>query len=1224
MLKALELVGFKSFADRTRFEFPAGVTVVVGPNGSGKSNIVDAVKWVLGEQSVKSLRGQEMADVIFNGSGTRRPMNSAEVTLVFDNASRRLPFDAPEVSITRRVYRGGEGEYLINRTPARLRDIRDLILGTGLGAQAYCVIEQGKVDALLQASPRDRRSLFEEAAGISRFRGKKTEALRRLDRVGQNLLRLHDIVEEVDNRLKGLRAQAGKARRYREYATRLQELRTQVAQLDYRRLTAQIAVRCEAIAELQRQQAEWAAALGAAEARISETDAAISAAEAEMHRRETEAAECRARIASLETAIEHDRSLLDQLEQETARAHKQLLAVSLRAGDLKQQLSETVESLQHAEEEHQRISLCMGEAERHLTEAIAAADRLKNEHLQHRDAVSRQAKNVGELETRVAALRARKQSAEAACRAAAEHRAECAAQANAIEEEHQRLQGEVARLTAEDTTAQAELAAAQAVRDDLLARQAALQTDWTEQQRRAAAVRERIGLLEELERRQEGVGAGVKWVLAAARRPDAGPWSAVVGMLADLLRVSVEMAPVIEAALGPAAQYLVVAGGDELAELLRRQLPALGGRVGLIWNAGRSSAFPNKTADADRAANHIDQHPAVLGRADQFVEVDPPFHPLLPQLFGRTYVVRTSADAIDLSAQAPGLTFIAADGAVTAADGVLLLGPPAGSTGLISRKSELRSLAAERVRLDQAIASTRGEIERLETESLSARRAVDEAAERRRTVAAALAELRAQIAAAEGRRREHAARIASLDRQLRLAEDEAAKASAELAHCEKQLADACAALSKFEQACAEAQRQSDQAEAHRRKCDQAAAEIRIELAKSDERLGNLRARLAQFEEHDRERQRALSESREQLAQTARRAESVRWNILHAESQLAELYLHREAAAAEAGRCEQRRDALRRQRAAEAAEAQRLRAKNRKLDERIHAEQLAEGELRTQRTALVERLREEYGIELSEDGPEASEALARDAAQEEIDDLRRKINSLGNVNLESLDELDELESRYRALSEQYDDLVKAKAALEKIIQRINIDSRRLLSETLETVRGHFQGLFRDLFGGGQADIVLEEGVDILDSGIEIVARPPGKEPRAISLLSGGEKTLTCVALLLAIFRSRPSPFCVLDEVDAALDEANIDRFTKVLKDFLAWTQFIIVTHSKKTMAAADTLYGVTMQESGVSRQVSVRFEDVRENGEIIVREEPRERASNRSRRDSDPPAENRAA
>ncbi len=1224
MLKALELVGFKSFADRTRFEFPAGITVVVGPNGSGKSNIVDAVKWVLGEQSVKSLRGQEMADVIFNGSGTRRPMNSAEVTLIFDNAARRIPFDAPEVSITRRVYRGGEGEYLINRAPARLRDIRDLILGTGLGAQAYCVIEQGKVDALLQASPRDRRSLFEEAAGISRFRGKKAEAMRRLDRVGQNLLRLHDIVEEVDNRLKGLRAQAGKARRYREYASRLQELRTQVAQLDYRRLTAQISVRREAIAELHRQHAEWAAALSGIESRMAETDAASAAAEEATHRLEAEAADCRARIAALETAIEHDRSLLDELEQETSRANKQLLAVSMRAGDLKQQMREAVESLQRAEEEHQRIALRMGEAERRLTEAIAASDRLKNEHLQRREAVNVQAKKVSGLETRAAALRAKRQSAEAACKAAADRRAECASLAAAMDEEHRRIQRESARLAAEDAAAQTDLSAAQTARDDLQARCSALQAGCAEQQRRAVAVRERIGLLEELERRQEGVGAGVKWVLSAARRPDAGPWSSVVGMLADVLRVSVDMAPLIEAALGPATQYLVVAGGDELREHLRRQTPSLGGRVGLIWLGSRGAQPPTGADVGDSIAARCEEHPAVIGRADRFVETDPQFEPLLPRLLGKTFFVRAPADAIDLAEQAPGLTFIAPNGAMASADGVLQLGPPQGSIGLISRKSELRSLAAELARLDQTIAAAGEELERMEAETAAARRAVDEAADRRRRAAESLAELRAQLSASESRRREHAARIASLDEQLRLAEDDSTKASAELTRCEEELAAARAELSAFEQSYAAAQRQSEQAEEVRRLCDRAAAEIRIELAKSDERLGNLHARLAQFEEHDRERQRALSDSRQQLVQTARRAEAVRWNILHAESQLAELYLLRESAAAEVGRYERQRDELRQQRAAEAAEAQRLRAKCRKIDERVHAEQLAEGELRTQRTALVDRLREEYGIELAEDGADAAESVARDAAQEEIDDLRRKINSLGNVNLESLDELDELESRCRALSEQYDDLVKAKAALEKIIQRINVDSRRLLSETLETVRGHFQGLFRDLFGGGQADIVLEEGVDILDSGIEIVARPPGKEPRSISLLSGGEKTLTCVALLLAIFRSRPSPFCVLDEVDAALDEANIDRFTKVLKDFLAWTQFIIVTHSKKTMTAADTLYGVTMQESGVSRQVSVRFEDVRENGEIIVRDDPRERSPDRGRRTHDPSAENRAA
>jgi chromosome segregation protein len=282
-----------------------------------------------------------------------------------------------------------------------------------------------------------------------------------------------------------------------------------------------------------------------------------------------------------------------------------------------------------------------------------------------------------------------------------------------------------------------------------------------------------------------------------------------------------------------------------------------------------------------------------------------------------------------------------------------------------------------------------------------------------------------------------------------------------------------------------------------------------------------------------------------------------------------------------------------------AEAQKTRSRARKIEEKIHAQDLLANEVRMQRSSLADRLREDYGIELAalEGQATSGEEQQREQVQEEIDDLRRKLNNLGNVNLEALEELQQLEERFESLSNQYNDLADAKVALEKIITKINTDSRRLFAETLETVRGHFQQLFRDLFGGGNGDILLEENVDILESGIEIVARPPGKELRSISLLSGGEKTLTCVALLLAIFRSHPSPFCVLDEVDAALDEANIDRFTQVLQNFLAWTQFIIVTHSKKTMTCANTIYGVTMQESGVSKQVSVRFEDVSDDGHI---------------------------
>jgi len=376
--------------------------------------------------------------------------------------------------------------------------------------------------------------------------------------------------------------------------------------------------------------------------------------------------------------------------------------------------------------------------------------------------------------------------------------------------------------------------------------------------------------------------------------------------------------------------------------------------------------------------------------------------------------------------------------------------------------------------------------------------------------------------------------------------------------------------------------------------------LQVELARSEQQLDHLRGQLRRYDQDRQERDRNIAEAAAQLAQCLERHQQADGQILASESELAELYLSRESLATEIVRSVEHREEVRRQRAVALQVAQRHRAKIRKLEEQLHTKELAAGEFRHERISLESRLREDYGIELAElsHRPTPDQERQREQVEAEIADLRRKLTNIGGVNLDSLQEVDELETRFQSLSAQHEDLSKAKASLEQIIGRINADSRRLFAETLETVKGHFQQLFRKLFGGGQADVVLEEGVDILDSGIEIVARPPGKEPRSISLLSGGEKTLTCVALLLAIFRSRPSPFCVLDEVDAALDEANIERFVAVLKEFLEWTQFVVVTHSKKTMAFASTLYGVTMQESGVSKRVSVRFDDVSETGEIL--------------------------
>jgi chromosome segregation protein len=445
---------------------------------------------------------------------------------------------------------------------------------------------------------------------------------------------------------------------------------------------------------------------------------------------------------------------------------------------------------------------------------------------------------------------------------------------------------------------------------------------------------------------------------------------------------------------------------------------------------------------------------------------------------------------------------------------------------------------------------------------------------------------------------------AAIENELAAAEGDHQRAAAALADTGQRLAKVTAALAELESNIEEGGRRANELEQARQRFSREAGATKIEVVKSEQRLSHLRSQKSQLERDQQERGRALADADAHLEICLERLRDADRNILRAESEVAELYLRKESFAAEAVRHIEQRDGWRERRSQLSADAQRLRGRIRKLEARLHAKELAAGEVRHERTTLADRLREDYGIELAdlEQEPSAEELQERTAAEREIADLRAKLNSIGGVNLDALAEREELETRFGALSAQHHDLASAKASLESIIARINADSRRLFSDTLEVVREHFESLFRKLFGGGHADIVLDEGVDILDSGIEIIARPPGKEPRNISLLSGGEKTLTCVALLLAIFRSRPSPFCVLDEVDAALDEANIERFIAVLQEFLAWTQFIVVTHSKKTMTCASTLYGITMQESGVSKRVSVRFEDVSETGEILnVRE-----------------------
>jgi chromosome segregation protein len=1197
MLKALELAGFKSFADKTRLEFPPGITVVVGPNGSGKSNIVDAIKWVLGEQSVKSLRGKEMADVIFNGSSTRRALNTAETTLTLDNSERLLAVDTAEVEITRRVYRSGEGEYLINRQPCRLRDIRDLFAGTGVAAEAYSIIEQGKVDVLLQSSPRDRRLIFEEAAGISRFKAKKIEALRRLERVEQNLLRLSDIVDEVGSRLRGVRLQAGKARKYQEYSDRLQALRTQIGLSDWRTLTAKLDELESELQAARDENAGYLAQVESLEAQSLALETQIIAADAAMRASEGGITHNRERIASRESSIEHERRRCRDSEEEVARYRRQLASMSVRAGNLDEQLRETTEALQAAEGRHREVARRLAEEERGLTRLTAQFDeqRAENEqrraaHLENLRAASTLGNHISALESKVASTHSVRQRGGARLDELAAARDLLAGEAAIARDNVDELAGRVQQHYGNLQQVRSRLA-------DHRRRGATLGEQLNQLRQRHSGASERAAVLEELEKRLEGLSAGVKQVLTQAQGADAGPFREIRGLVADLLHVNFETAPLVEAALGELAQCIVVAGGRDLMTHLQGSA-SLAGRVGFI----RLDVLPPKT--------HLEQldlrsEPGVLGRADEFVETAPEFAVLAKRLLGKTWIVDTLAHALALAESAGrGLSFVTRAGELVAADGTLYVGPRNTATGLISRRSELRVLKRQ-------IADMAGQIGTQQTAYAQVAAQIAEHDDQARTLGDEYQRLseehgqeRLRAGAVAERHTQLHKQHAALEGELAATESDHARATEELARSRTELARIEGLVAELEERISEGVRRAGELEQVRQRFGRETGATKIEVVKSEQRLSHLQAQKSQLERDQQERGRALTDSRSQLGLCLERQRQAERAILAAESEVAELYLRKETFAARAVERVAQREAWREDRSRLAADAQRTRARIRKLEARLHAKDLAAGEVRHERTTLADRLREDYAIELAEleHEPSAEELQERTSVEREINDLRAKLNSIGGVNLDALAELEELEGRFNTLSAQHQDLSSAKASLETIIGKINADSRRLFADTLELVRGHFQSLFRKLFGGGQADIVLDESVDILDSGIEIVARPPGKEPRNISLLSGGERTLTCVALLLAIFRSRPSPFCVLDEVDAALDEANIERFIGVLQEFLAWTQFIVVTHSKKTMTCANTLYGITMQESGVSKRVSVRFDDVSDNGEILnVRE-----------------------
>jgi len=755
-------------------------------------------------------------------------------------------------------------------------------------------------------------------------------------------------------------------------------------------------------------------------------------------------------------------------------------------------------------------------------------------------------------------------------------------------------QDECARLQAEAESKDTVLANARKQYDQYKSELAGRRERLGELSAQVAGLGQRAQVIEELEKSLEGINAGAKELLRHSKSGKKGPMSDVIGLVADLVSVNVQHAAIVDVALGEMAQFVVV-DGEELINHVADQRIKLNGRVGLI----QLDSPPTLGADPNVSLNGAT---GVIGRADRLVQVKQPYAAFIRQLLGGTWIVKTLGDALHLHANDSGgdqVRFVTLDGEIVESDGAVVVGPKSITAGLVSRRSELRALKKELERLEGEAKTCGAQVEDLTEKESSAQATVERQLNENSELASRVADQKTQAKTAEKQIQQTQKQLEKSQSELRETVSKLAAVESKLASDRSQLSAQELEVASITKLISSEESQSKKLQSQRVKIERSTTAAKVKLAKSEQTLEGVQTRLAQYQQEFEEQQQAYKQFQTQKSNDEQATQTANLEIEKYTEELTQLTLKKDELADLLTRFTQDRLEIDTQRRKQATELTGQRDQLRLAKDKAHQSKMRIEQLDMQREQLAQRLEEDYGIDIaSAEIPSTDEEIEeRDKIDSEISELRKKIGGIGSVNLDSLQELEELEGRYLAMDGQYNDLVEAKQTLEKIIARIDTDSRKLFVETLEAIRLNFQKLFRQTFGGGKADIILEPDVDPLEAGVEIIATPPGKPEFNNSLLSGGEKALTAVSLLMAIFQFRPSPFCVLDEVDAPFDEANIGRFIDVLRSFLGWTKFVIVTHSKKTMTAATTLYGITMQESGVSKRVSVRFEDVSEDGHI---------------------------
>jgi chromosome segregation protein len=1173
-IKRIEIVGFKSFVDRVTLDLSAGVSAVVGPNGCGKSNIVDAIRWTMGEQNAKNLRGLAMEDVIFGGSESRKPLGMAEVSMVFSNDRGLGPptvRDYPEIMVTRRLYRNGESEYLLNKTPCRLLDITELFMDTGVGARAYSIIEQGKIGMILNAKPEDRRFLIEEAAGISKFKSRKKAALRKIDATRQNQLRLGDIIAEVRRQLNTLNRQARKAERYRECREEFKQIEIRFALRRFREQQQEAAAETDTSRKQARQREELEGRVAQQELELEEYRLSQTAAEKDLQRNQEQVFHLTGELQRVETRIEFD-------EKERAGLGLQKDQLAAEAGELRQRLEESAGEELDLRDSESSLAADLERETRNLVEGEAALNELAGVEQGIRASLDRARQDLFAMAGDLSRLDSRREEIQRRSRGLEEkidrHRHEAVLIREKQENCRRQVLDQEAFLADCRRRHESLLQELETTREESQVLRQRLETNETvllDRQEELSRSRSRLESLQALERNLEGYGGGVRTLF------DEPGWrERCSGMVADLLEVPACHELAVEMVLGDRLQALLVDGPEDAWEAL-----------GLLRRKGGRSAFllpgsPQATL------------PAVAG-ATPLVDLVSPrsgSEGLVTAMLHGTFLVDDLKPFVGGGVPF-GVTLVSPQGEVFCHRGLLQGGAArSDGEGLLQKRREMKELSLTTTELEQSTEELRRQRQQL-------KQACVDVEETLRSLGAALhAE---ELRSADGEKdlarvRDDATRLLERVEVLGFEEDQLQEEQdALLREAEEAVSNRVereTALREQEQAVARHQEELEQQRRSMEEVREQVTVLKVALAGLKEREESSRRnleRLRRFQEDSRERLVRLTERQDEAG---RKQQQLAGAVEGSRTELEVLYRRREE---EKKRLDGLRDDFEEKSRQIEAREEILKVLRRELAEvqaALAERQIKLRELQLECDHLRQTVLDRYRIDLLEVESE-EQPFDAEASERRLVELRDLIDAMGEVNLTAIEEYRELDERWQFLSTQEQDLQASLEGLEAAIAKINRTTRKRFRETFDEVNARFQQVFPRLFQGGEAKLTLTDEQDLLETGIEIVVQPPGKKLQSVGLLSGGEKALTAVALIFAIFMIKPSPFCLLDEVDAPLDDGNINRFNEMVREMSAKSQFIIVTHNKRTMSIADTLYGVTMEEPGVSKLVSVRLNELQE-------------------------------